>query len=73
MLFFDAKGCAYCKAFLERTLGEPGLQSDVRAHFDVVGLDMFSDIEVKDFSGRRLALKDFAVREGATVSPTVLF
>jgi len=73
MLVFDTEGCAYCKAFLKHTLNDPMIQADVRANFDVVSLDMFSDVEVIDFSGRTLPAKEFSTDEGATVSPTVVF
>jgi len=73
MLFFDSDGCAYCRAFLEHTFNDPGLQAGVREKFDVIGLDMFGDIEITDFSGHRLTMKDFALREGVTMSPTVIF
>jgi len=73
MLFFDSDGCAYCKVFMKHTLGDPGIQTDVRATFDVIGLDMFGDIEITVFSDHALPLKDFAIWEGATVSPTLVF
>ncbi len=73
MLYFGSEGCAYCKAFVEHTLADPKLQADLRARFDAIGLDMFSDLEMTDFAGERLRVKDFAIREGASVSPTLLF
>jgi len=73
MLFFDTDGCAYCKAFLKHTLGDPEIQADVRTHFDVIHLNMFSDVEVTDFSGHTMPTNQFARREGATVSPTIVF
>lgn len=73
MLYFGSEGCAYCKAFVEHTLTDPALQDDLRARFDAIGLDMFSDVEMTDFAGERLRVKDFALREGASVSPTLLF
>jgi thioredoxin-related protein len=73
MLFFDLEGCAYCKAFIRHTLGDPAIQARLRDAFDVIGMSMFSDLEVVDFTGRNLRLKRFARREGATVSPTLVF
>ena len=73
MLFFDTEGCAYCKAFIKHSLNDAGIQADVRKYFDVVAIDMFSDVEVTDFSGRALAAKQLARKEGATVSPTIVF
>jgi len=73
MLLFGTNGCAYCRAFVRQSLSDEGLQKQVRENFDVIGLEMFSDVEVTDLNGQRLAVKDFALREGATVAPTIIF
>jgi thioredoxin-related protein len=73
MLLFGTNGCAYCKAFVMQSLSDEGLQKQVRENFDVIGLDMFSDVEITDLNGQRLAVKHFALREGATVAPTIIF
>jgi thioredoxin-related protein len=73
MLFFDSQGCAYCKAFVDHTLADPRLQTKTCEGFDAIGLDMFSVVEITDFSGQRSTVKEFAIREGATMSPTVVF
>lgn len=73
MLLFGTQGCAYCKAFVRQSLGDQGLQQRLRDRFDVIGLEMFSDVEITDPDGQHLAVKDFALREGATVAPTIIF
>ena len=73
MLFFGTDGCSYCKAFVGQSLNDRELQKQVRENFDVIGLDMFSDVEITDLNDQRLAAKDFALREGATVAPTIIF
>ena len=73
MLLFGTNGCAYCKAFVRQSLSDRGLQKQVRENFDVIGLEMFSDVEITDLNEQRLAVKDFALREGATVAPTIIF
>ena len=44
MVYFGLKRCSYCQAFLENTLSKPDVEKRVRGMFDVVGLDIFSDI-----------------------------
>jgi thioredoxin-related protein len=73
LLLFGTDGCSYCKAFVRQSLSDQGLQRQVRENFDVIALEMFSDVEITDLNGQRLAVKDFAPREGATVSPTIVF
>lgn len=73
MLFFGTNGCAYCRAFVDQTLGDQGLQQRLRDRFDVIGLEMFSSVEITDPEGQQLAVNDFAPREGADVAPTIIF
>lgn len=73
MLLFGTNGCAYCRAFVQQSLSDRELQKQVRENFDVISLEMFSDVEITDLNEQRLAVKDFALREGATVAPTIIF
>lgn len=72
-LFFATEGCAYCHRMLETSLADPDFVARLRARFDVIGLEMFSDNEITDWAGETLRLKHFAVREGAEFSPTLIF
>jgi thioredoxin-related protein len=73
MVLFSTEGCAYCKAFIDRSLGDPAIGATVRAHFDTLHLEIFDDSVMTDLQGRRLPVKEFARREGAAFSPTLLF
>ncbi len=73
MILFGTQGCAYCKAFIERSLKDPDIAAVVRRHFDTLHLEMFDDADLTDFEGRSLPVKAFARREGAAFSPTVAF
>ncbi len=73
MVLFSIRGCAYCKMLVERSLKDPGIETTLRRHFDVIHLDIHSDLELKDLQGRAMPLKAFAAREGASFSPTVAF
>jgi thioredoxin-related protein len=73
MVLFGTEGCAYCKAFIERTLADPAIASTVRANFDTLQLDIFDDSGMNDLQGQAMPVKDFARREGAAFSPTLVF
>ena len=73
MVLFSIRGCAYCKKLVEQSLKEPAIEATLRRHFDVVHLDIHSDLELKDPQGRAMPVKAFARKEGALFSPTVAF
>ena len=73
MILFGTEGCAYCQAFIERSLRDPEIAATVRANFDTLQLEVFDDAELADFAGRRLPVKEFARREGAEFTPTLVF
>jgi thioredoxin-related protein len=73
MVLFTTEGCSYCAEFIRRSLGDPGLASLVQAHFDAVGLEIFSDAEMVDPSGNETRVKQFAEDAGAGFAPTLLF
>jgi thioredoxin-related protein len=73
MVLFSTAGCAYCKAFIERSLKDPAIAAIVRANFDTLHLEIFDDSGMKDLQGLGLPVKEFARREGAAFSPTVVF
>lgn len=72
-VFFSEKSCSYCKAMVERTLEDPGIEQRLRKNYDVVGLDVFSDAELVDTGGNSHWVKDFAIREKAQFTPTMIF
>jgi thioredoxin-related protein len=72
-LFFTTQGCSYCHLFLEKSLGDPAIAERVQAHFDTIGLEVFSDAEMTDFAGQDTRVKQFALAEGVEFTPTLLF
>ena len=43
-VFFSEKSCSYCKAMVERTFQQPDIAQRLSQNYDVVGLDVFSDL-----------------------------
>ncbi len=73
MVLFTTDGCSYCDVFIRRSLGDQRLASLLKAHFHAVGLEIFNDAEMVGPRGEALRVKEFAKREGAGFSPTLLF
>ncbi len=73
VLFLSTPRCSYCKAFLDFTFGNPGIRRDLTKHFDVIGLEVISDSEITDASGKTWTMKQFVVEEKAYVTPTLIF
>jgi thioredoxin-related protein len=73
MVLFTTEGCSYCARFIRKSLGDPGLASEVQANFAAVGLEIFDDREMTDPRGNPTAVKQFAQEEGAEFAPTLLF
>lgn len=72
-VFFSTQGCSYCHLFIEKSLGDPAITERLRAHFDSIGLEIFSDAELTDFGGAETRVKTFAVDQGVQFAPTLLF
>ena len=73
MVFFSMKTCSYCKAIIETTFQQADIVKRLRANYDVIGLNVLSDIEVVSTKGKTLWSKDFAVHEKAKFTPTMIF
>lgn len=73
MLFFSTRTCSYCKAIIETTFQQEDIVKHLRSNYDVIGLEVLSDIEVVDTRGKSLWAKDFAVQEKARFTPTMIF
>lgn len=72
-LFVSTQGCSYCHLFLRESLGDPAIAKRVQAHFDTIGLEIFDDAELTDFTGAAQPVKDFVLSQGVQFAPTLLF
>jgi thioredoxin-related protein len=73
LVFFSTRTCSYCQVFLDTTFADPEIVERVQRHFDVIGIDVMSDLEVTDPQGSLHWAKDFAVQEQARFTPTLVF
>lgn len=73
VVYFGQRHCPYCQALLEVNFGKEDIVAYTRRHFDVVPVDIWSDVELVDLRGHRLSEKAFAEREKAQFTPTLVF
>lgn len=73
MILFTTEGCSYCAQFIRTSLNDPAIEASLRANFDVIGLEIFSDAEMIAPDGSAERVKSFAKSAGAGFAPTVLF
>ena len=73
MVFFSTKTCSYCQAIIETTFKQPDIVKQLRANYDVIGLEVLSDTEVVNLKGKSVWAKDFAVQSKAKFTPTMIF
>jgi len=73
IIFFSQKNCSHCQAFLDTTLNNPDIRDRVRKEYDVIGLDIFNDIDVTDVNGTSISIASFAEAEKARLTPTLIF
>ncbi len=73
VLFFEQRGCIYCKKMHEEVLSREDVSSYIGENFFVVQLNLHGDIEVTDFDGEALSEKDMARKWGILFTPTIMF
>ena len=71
MLYFYQDGCPYCKLFIEKNLQDPDIQAEVRAHFEIVPINMYGSLEVTDTDGSVSPESEFARKQGIQFTPTI--
>ncbi len=73
MVYVGLKRCSYCQAFMENTLAKQDIASRVQRLFDAVGLDIFSNNEMLDPTGKAFTVASFVTAKKANYSPTMIF
>lgn len=73
ILFFHQDGCPYCNALIEQVIALDDVEREVRAHFDVIEMNMWGDREVLTVDGRTFTEKTFAAAMKVQFTPTLVF
>ncbi len=74
MIFFDQKDCPFCHYMKEKVLSRPDVQDYFRRHFLLFRVDIEGDVEITDFNGETMSMKDFAFRRHRVrATPVIAF
>ena len=73
VVFFHQDGCPYCNALVEEAFSRADIEGDMRAHFDVIAVNMWGDREVLSLNGRTFTEKTFSAALGVRFTPTLVF
>ena len=73
MVYFHQDGCPYCNKLVEENFQDPDISAKVRAHFDLVAINMWGDREVVQVGGRQFTEKTLAEALNVNFTPTLLF
>jgi thioredoxin-related protein len=72
-LFFSAETCLHCVAMARSTFRDPDIVRRLSGQFDVIAVDVFSDVEMTTLEGETYRARELSERERATFTPTLLF
>lgn len=73
VIFWEQKGCPYCKRMHEVNLRIPRIVDYINKNFFVISLNLWGDREVTDFDGSVLIEKELANKYAILYTPTIQF
>jgi len=74
MLFFEQDECPFCHYMKNTVLNQPEVQEYFRKHFALYAIDIEGDIEMTDFEGQTMKMKDFAFKlNRVRATPVIAF
>jgi thioredoxin-related protein len=72
-VFWEQRGCPYCREMHMVNLAKPQIADYVRQHFGVLQLNIFGAREVTDFDGQVLGEREFSQKSRVRFTPTIQF
>jgi len=73
VVFWEQRGCPYCKATHETNLRIPMIVNYIKNNFYVLRLNLWGSIDVTDFDGEVLSEKNLARKYDILFTPTIQF
>lgn len=74
LIFFEMDECPFCHYMKKNVLNQPEVQEYYRKHFLNFSIDIEGDVEMVNFKGDTLKLKDFAFKEHRVrATPVIAF
>lgn len=72
-LFFESDACPYCQHMLKNVFNQKPVQDWYTKHFVNIAVDIYGDVELKDFDGITLPSKIFADQRRIFLTPVMSF
>ena len=63
MIFFEMDECPFCHRMKTTILKQPEIIDYFKKHFLIYQVDIEGDVEITDFQGNTMAMKDFAFKQ----------
>ena len=74
MLFFEQDECPFCHYMKNTVLNQPEVQEYFRKNFALFVIDIEGDVEMTDFKGQTMKMKDFAFKlNRVRATPVIAF
>jgi len=74
LLFFEMDECPFCHRMKQMVLSQPEVQAYFKQHLLNFSVDIEGDIEIVDFAGEEMAMKDFAFKiNRVRATPVIAF
>ena len=62
LLFFEMDECPFCHRMKTTVLNQPDVQAYFKKHFLIFPVDIEGDVEITDFDGNPITMKDFSFK-----------
>ncbi|CAA7620666.1 SoxW protein [Magnetospirillum sp. LM-5] len=69
----EQRGCGACKRVHEVNLRDVRVTAYLKAHYQLLQIDLYGSREITDIDGQVLSEKDYAKKLGVRATPTILF
>ena len=74
LIFFEQDECPFCHYMKKNVLNQPKVQEFYRKHFLNFPIDIEGDVEMVNFKGKTVKLKDFSFKENRVrITPVIAF
>ncbi len=72
-VMWELRGCPYCRETHLVNFARPDVEAYVRAHFEIIELNIVGSRIVTDFDGQQIGEKQLAAKYGVRYTPTIQF
>lgn len=73
LIMFVQDDCPFCEKMKATVLNQPTVQDFYRKNFKIFEVDIYASQAVKDFAGREMPQRQFALAHRARLTPTFVF